>query len=154
MNMDILTAGEKKKIVEDLNKNYGFEELPLLLVRTGKGKLRAFSGSLSMQEIKQLGLNARIETIGLYAFREEKEGYRISHDSVALFKNLVKKNIVEVNDELAEKWLQGKDIESKEFVGMNTFVLIKNKDDLIGCGIVKHGEGRIINFVPKERRMR
>lgn len=154
MNLDILTAGEKKKILASLNENFGISELHYLFIKTGKEKIRAFSGSLSMQEIKELGLNARIELIGLYAFKEEKQGYRIAFDSLPLFKNSIKKNIVEVNDEMAEKWLSGKDIESEKFKEINEIVLLKNKNDLIGCGLVKKEQGRIVNLVPKERRIR
>jgi len=153
MNLNILTSGEKKKIVASLNENFGISEMPYLFIKTGRERIRAFSGSLSMQEIKELGLNARIELIGCYAFKEEKQGYRISFDSLPLFKNLIKKNIIELNDEQAEKWLGGKDIEDKMFKEINEIVLLKNRNDLIGCGLVKKAEGRIINLVPKERRV-
>jgi NOL1/NOP2/fmu family ribosome biogenesis protein len=154
MNLDILTAGEKKKILASLNENFGFKELHYLFIKTGKERVRAFSGSLSMQEIKELGLNARIELIGLYAFKEEKQGYRIAFDSLPLFKDKIKKNVVEVNDERAEKWMQGKDLEGEEFKELNGVIVLKNKEDLIGCGLVKKEQGRVINLVPKERRIK
>ncbi len=154
MNLDILTAGEKKKIVASLNENFGLNDLPYLFIRTGKERIRAFSGSMSMQEIKELGMNARIELAGLYSFKEEKQGYRISFDSMPLFKNLITKNVVELTDEQARMWMQGKDVENERFKELNGVVVLKNKTDLLGCGLVKKEQGRIINLVPKERRMR
>ncbi|MEM4230626.1 MAG: hypothetical protein QXF25_02015 [Candidatus Pacearchaeota archaeon] len=153
MKLNVLTAGEKKKIIASLNENFGIEKLPYLFIKTGKEKIRVFSGSLSMQEIKKLELNVRIELIGCYAFKEEKQGYRISFDSLPLLKDLIKKNVVELNDEEAEKWLRGLSLENERFKNLNDVVILKNKEDMIGCGIVKK-EGIILNLVPKERRVK
>ena len=128
MNLDILTAGEKKKILASLNENFGISEMPYLFIKTGRERIRAFSGSLSMQEIKNLGLNARIELIGMYAFKEEKQGYRLAFDSLPLFKDKIKKNVIEVNDEQAEKWMQGRDLEGEEFKELNGIIVLKNRE--------------------------
>jgi len=147
MSIHILTSNEKKRILESLSERFGISEIPQLLLRFGKGKIRGFSGSLSRNEISRLVRNVRVELIGLYILREESDAYRISHDGLFVFKN-AEKNVVDIPDEQAEKWLKGQDIETNLEEG---WVLLKNKNDLIGCGKVKNG--KILNFVPKERRV-
>lgn len=148
MNLDILTSAEKKKILADLEKNFGISKLPFMLLRFGKGKIRGFSGSLSRDEILKISKKIRIELVGLYLLREESDAYRISHDGLFAFKD-ASKNVIEISNEDADKWLRGQEIEIK---GKEKWILLRNTGDLIGCGKVK--EGKVINFVPKERRLR
>lgn len=145
---NILTTHEKKKIMQDLEKNFGISKLPWLLLRFGKGRIRGFSGSLSRGELLELAREVRVELVGLYILREESDAYRISHDGLFVFKN-AGKNIVDISDEQANEWLKGHEIELRDMEG---WVLLRNKGDIIGCGKAK--EGKVINFVPKERRVR
>jgi NOL1/NOP2/fmu family ribosome biogenesis protein len=149
MNIHILNSGEKKKIVEDLNEKFGITELPWLLVMAGKGKIRAFSGSMTRDEIAKLSYDIRIELPGLYILREESDGYRISHDGLFVFKNMATKNIVDISDKQADEWLRGENI---EIDSEDKWVLLGNKGELIGCGKVK--DKKVINYVPRERRVR
>jgi NOL1/NOP2/fmu family ribosome biogenesis protein len=149
MNIHILNSGEKKKIIEDLNAKFGITELPWLLVMAGKGKVRAFSGSMTRDEIAKLSYDIRIELPGLYILREESDGYRISHDGLFVFKNLATKNIVDISDKQADEWLRGENI---EIDSEDKWVLLRNKGELIGCGKVK--DKKVINYVPRERRVK
>lgn len=149
MNIHILNSGEKKKIIEDLNAKFGITELPWLLVMAGKGKVRAFSGSMTRDEIAKLSYDIRIELPGLYILREESDGYRISHDGLFVFKNLATKNIVDISDKQADEWLRGENIEIDL---EDKWVLLRNKGELIGCGKVK--DKKVINYVPRERRVK
>jgi NOL1/NOP2/fmu family ribosome biogenesis protein len=149
MNIHILNSGEKKKIIEDLNEKFGITELPWLLVMAGRGKVRAFSGSMTRDEIAKLSYDIRIELPGLYILREENDGYRISHDGLFIFKNLATKNIVDVSDKQADEWLRGENI---EIDSEDKWVLLGNKGELIGCGKVK--DKKVINYVPRERRVK
>jgi NOL1/NOP2/fmu family ribosome biogenesis protein len=149
MNIHILNSGEKKKIIEDLNEKFGITELPWLLVMAGKGKIRAFSGSMTRDEIAKLSYDIRIELPGLYILREESDGYRISHDGLFVFKNMATKNIVDISDKQADEWLRGENI---EIDSEDKWVLLGNKGELIGCGKVK--DKKVINYVPRERRVR
>ena len=149
MNIHILNSGEKKKIIEDLNEKFGISELPWMLVMAGRGKVRAFSGSMTRDELQKLTYDVRIELPGLYILREESDGYRISHDGLFVFKDIAKKNIFDISDEQASEWLKGNDIaiESED-----KWVLLRNKGELVGCGKVKNKKAG--NYVPKERRVR
>ena len=148
MNIHFIKTPEKRRIIEVLNKQFGIEELPYLLFESGKEKIRAFSGSLSKDEIAKLSEIAHIETIGLYLIRKENE-YRLGLDATNLLKEQIKKNIVELTEDEFQKWIRGRDIEKKAKRGI---YIIKYKEDFIGCG--KSNEEIIFNYVPKDRRLK
>lgn len=145
-----LNNKDKKKILEQLNKQYGIEKLPYLILKFGQDKLRLYSGNLSKEELYSLDNNLRIENIGLYfAKYEEGNNIRLTLDGVQLLKNQITKNILELNDNQAQDWLKGHDLEIKSD---KAWKILKNKDDFLGCG--KSTGEKITNFVPKERRIK
>ncbi|MBU1135997.1 MAG: hypothetical protein ABIG37_00795 [Nanoarchaeota archaeon] len=172
MNITFIKSNEKKRILEKLRETYGIEKLPYLLISSGKDKVRGFSGSLSKEEILKLNQVLRIETLGTYLLKKEKDGLRLSFDVPTILD--IKKNIIEVSDEQTQDWLKGKNIEinqnvrnagmdcisehpkipknKQEFFDLKGFVVLKNKENFVGCG--KASDKRITNFVPKERRIR
>jgi NOL1/NOP2/fmu family ribosome biogenesis protein len=152
MNLKFISKGEKKNIQKKLKEQFGIQNLNYLLLKSGKNKIRAFSGSLSKEEISILARNINIEIIGLYIAKQENEKeIRLSHDAVSLFQNKIQKNIIEINNPQVKKWLKGRDIEFKKNI-QEGIVILKNNNDIIGCG--KSNGKTIFNFVPKERRIK
>ena len=147
--MKILRANEKKKILKQLNEQFGITKLPYLLLKFGKEKIRLYSGNLSTEELNILDKNLRIESAGLYLAKQHPEGIRLSLDSLTSFKNQITKNILEIDNSQAEKWFKGEDLLIKKD---RAFKILKNQQDLIGCG--KSTGEKITNFVPKERRIK
>jgi NOL1/NOP2/fmu family ribosome biogenesis protein len=115
---------------------------------------------LSADEILELDKKVGIELIGLYLFHKYPDNIRLSFDAISALKSQITKNILEVTDEQAEEFLKGRDIlltkEDEEKLKLKNetkgFKIIKNQDDLLGTG--KLVEGRIANYMPKERRIR
>ena len=147
--MQIIRANEKKRIIEKLNEQFGIEKFPYLFLRFGKEKIRIYSGNLSSQELSILDKNLRIENIGLYFAKEHGDGIRLNLDSLSLLKSQIKKNVLELSDEQAEKWFRGEDLLIQAERG---FKILKNQGEFIGCG--KSTGDRIANFMPKERRIK
>ncbi len=148
MNCKFIKTPEKRKIISELNAQFGIEELPYLLIETGKEKLRAFSGNLSKEEILSLAEIANIEIIGTYLLKKERS-LRLSFDATHLLKKQISKNILEINEEQAKEWMKGNNLQIKAEKG--TFA-IKYKKDFLGCG--KSNEEVLFNYVPKDRRIR
>lgn len=147
--MKIIKSNEKKKILQQLNEQFGIQKMPHLLLRFGKEKIRAFSGNLSSNELLTLDANLRIEYAGVYTAKQQADGIRLTIDGLSLFKEQITKNILEVTDEQAQEWFKGQDL----LIQLeNTFKILKYKDELIGCG--KSTGERIVNFMPKERRIK
>lgn len=156
---------EKKKILEKLSY-YGIKELPYLLVYSGKEKIRGYSGNLSTEEIIKLNQEIGIDLMGMYLFHDYygDENLRLSFDAISALKDQITKNIIELNEKQESEFIKGNDIlltkEDEEFFIKNNetkgFKIIKSKsannNEFIGTG--KLAEGRIINYMPKERRLR
>jgi NOL1/NOP2/fmu family ribosome biogenesis protein len=147
MTITILDKTKKEKFIEQL-KVYGITSIPHLVIVTGKEKYRFFSGSLSRIEIEKMrGIN--LEGIGLYAAKQEGNEIRLTLDGIHLLKEQIRVYF-ELNDEQAKSWFLGQDIPIK--TDKHGFIILKYKGDFIGCG--KASNGRITNFMPKERRIK
>ena len=146
--MKPLQSSQKKKILNQLNNQYGITNLPYLLLQFGKEKIRLYSGNLSKEELLTLDKNLRIENIGLY-FAKQQEEIRLTLDGLQLLKNQITKNILEINNKHTEQWLKGNDLDIQT---LPTFKILKNNNEFIGCG--KSTGQKITNFVPKERRIK
>ncbi|MDD5192647.1 MAG: hypothetical protein PHH54_00570 [Candidatus Nanoarchaeia archaeon] len=147
--MKIIYSSEKKKIIEKLNEQYGISKLPYLLIKFGEDKIRIYSGSLSNEELNTLASKLNIENIGLYFAKEEKDGIRLTLDGIQILKQQITKNIIEIDDNQAEDWLRGNDLDIQTKRG---FLILKNNNEFLGCG--KSTGERIANFVPRERRVK
>ena len=147
--MKPLPNTDKKRIIEQLNIQYGIKELPYLVIEFGKEKLRVYSGIFSKEELYHLDNEARIETIGLYFAKWENNEIRLTIDGVQLLKNQITKNIVILDDKYSDDWLKGSDLDIKTEPGWK---ILKHNEEFLGCG--KSTGERITNFMPKERRIK
>ena len=148
MNLHFIKSNEKRKIIDQLGKQFGVEDFPHLLIESGKEKIRAFSGSLSKDEIAKLSQIANIELIGLYFIKRE-DYYRLSLDAIHLLKSQINKNIADISEEQFNKWIRGNDLELNLPAGI---YIVRYKEDFIGCG--KSNGAILFNYVPKDRRLR
>ena len=147
--MKPLSSSQKKKIIQQLNNQFGITNLPYLFLQFGKEKIRIYSGNLAKEDLTNLDKNTRIENMGLYFAKMQPDGVRLTLDGIQLVKDQITKNIMEINDEQADQWFKGNDLDIK---AESAFKILKNKNEYIGCG--KSTGDRITNFVPKERRIK
>jgi NOL1/NOP2/fmu family ribosome biogenesis protein len=150
MNISFIKSNQKKEITEKLKEIYGISNLPYLLIESGKEKIRAFSGSLSKEEILEISEIAKIEVVGGYLMRQEGvDDLRLSFDAPLILQEQITKAIVEIDKDQFELWIRGNDIEIKAEKGN---VILKYNGDFVGCG--KSNGLKIFNYVPKDRRLK
>jgi len=149
MNINFLNSKQKAEILRELEKEFGIKEIPYLLIESGKEKIRGFSGNISRDQIIELGKLANIEVIGLYLFKREKSGLRLSLDGTQALKYNISKGIIELDNEKAKSWMQGNDIQIDSEEG---YKVVKNNSDFLGCG--KSTRKTLLNHVPKDRRLK
>src|SRR3989338_11508154 len=139
------SSREKKILQNQLEEQFGFSgKLDYQFFINQEKKIFIFNKDLEIDFSK-----IRVNSLGLY-FANIKNELRLSIEGSQLIGPNSKKNILEVSNSQLQDWIHGRDIETeKEFKG---FVLIKNKNDFYGSG--KYKEGKILNFVPKERRLK
>ena len=145
--LKILNNKEIKKILEILKQQFGFKEkLDYVFLINQRNRLY-----LVNKEISKLNLeNLRIDSIGLYFGEYRHDEVRLSIEGSQMIGKKSTKNIIELNDKEAEEWLLGQDILKESTI--KGFVILKHKKDILGCG--RYKEGKIFNYVPKERRLR
>ena len=74
---------------------------------------------------------------------------RLTFDGVSLFKNQIRKNILEIDEKKANQWMKGEDLMINTEKG---YKVLRYRGEFIGCG--KSTGEKITNFVPKERRVK
>ena len=147
--MKPISSSQKKKIVKQLNEQFGIKKIRHLFLQFGKEKIRFYSGSFSKDELIQLDKSIRIENIGLYALKNEKNIPRLTLDGTQLIKDQISKNILDINEKQANEWMKGNDLPLKTDKELK---IIRHNGEFLGSG---KSTGEIItNFVPKKRRIK
>lgn len=123
---------ERFGIAEEIMQNYSF-------FQRGKS-VWAFTGNyLPLEDI---------ETLGIRALRIGK-GLKPSTAFLRVIGIHATRNVVELDDEQALRYMRGEDIEENFPVDFG-YVIVKGGEDILGCGLYK---GRLINQIPKKYRM-
>ncbi len=149
MKIEFIKSSEEKQITKELEKTYGITDTKNTLIRTGRERIRAYSGILTKQEIRELSAITNIEIIGMYIINTKDKDYRLSFDAVSLLKDKINKSIIKINKDQKESWIRGNILEIKTQKGV---VVIQYEDDLIGIG--KSNGQKIFNYIPKERKIK
>jgi NOL1/NOP2/fmu family ribosome biogenesis protein len=92
-------------------------------------------------------IKAKIDALGIYFCKLEKDGIRLSIEGSMLVEN-PQKNVIKLNKKQFEEYMRGNDLDLKVGKG---YVLLEYNKRIIGCG--KATQDNIQNFVPKARRM-
>ncbi len=150
MNLKILNKNEKQEIIRDLDKQFGIKEIPGLIFTLGGERLFLFSGNFTEKQIKKLANLAPIERLGVYFAKQEVGYMRLSIEGTQILKDQITKNIFELTESQVEEWMMGRELNLKP--KQKGFVVMKYKDDFLGCG--KASAEKIGNFIPKNRRLR
>ena len=147
----ILNENEKKEIEDSLNEQFGIKQIPGIIMQRGEERLFLFQGELNEKQIRNLEqVRINIERIGVYFAKIVDSKIKLSIEGVHLLQNQITKNIFEVDEKQAEQWMKGQDLLIK--TGKRGFIIIKYKDDFLGCG--KASEEKIGNYIPKSRRLK
>ena len=150
MNLKILSIKEKKKIEESLKLQFGINEISGLLIKRGEERIFLFQGNLSPKQISELDRKIPLERVGIYFAKLIRDEPKLSIEGAQILKDQIKKNIFELDKEQSEQWMSGQELNIK--TGKKGFIILKYKDDLLGCG--NASEEKITNFIPKSRRLK
>ena len=142
--MKILNKKEIKEIQGLIKEQFDVDfEFSDAVLRDNNDKIYLISN-----DFKNVELTGRINSMGMYFCKIQNGRIRLSIEGSQIVKG--EKNVIEIEDSEVKKWLMGEELKTEK--DLKGFVIIKNKDDYLGCGEVK--EGRILNYVPKDRRIR
>ncbi len=147
-NLAILNTRQKKSLLRKVSSQWACDfKTDLVLLQSRKKKIY-----LVNKEIRRLDDSAlRIDKMGMYFGEIMKDGdIRLSIEGSQMVGPCAEKNVVELDDDEARQWFKGNDVE-KQGIKEEGFAIIKSNNDFMGCGKIK--DSRIINYVPKTRRI-
>ncbi len=143
--IEFLSAKELKPVLAFLKEHFGVEKKFEFGWYLNKERLFCISRDIELINLAELNVNAA----GLYVGEWKNGELRLSVDGSQIVGPFASKNIVELSDDELLAWLRGEVLEKK--VENQGIVFIHHDKDFVGCGKVK--EGKILNFVPKIRRL-
>ncbi len=145
-NLKILNSKEKRNILDNLKEQFQYNlDMPYTFLMNSEEKIFLVTQDLAKIDLEQL----RVNNIGLYFGKKEKDGIRLSIEGSQIVGKNAQKNVLELTEEETMRWFRGLEISvEKDIPG---YLLLKNKNDFIGCGKCKNG--KIINYVEKGRRI-
>ncbi|MBI2650957.1 hypothetical protein HYX01_00615 [Candidatus Woesearchaeota archaeon] len=145
-NLKVLNSKEIKEVFKLIERQWGAKlKLDYCFLKNQKNRVFIVNKDISMVDFSKL----RINSVGMYFCEIDKLGIRLSIEGSQIIGTKAAKNIIEISDEEAKKWLKGEDLEvTGDYSG---FLIIKNKNDFLGTG--KYSNGRILNYVGKSRRV-
>ena len=148
MKLTLLNKKKTKEILalikNQFDAEYNFDDYAFF--KSEKDKIYIINREIDKIDFSSL----RIDNIGMYLAHVKDNKIRLSIEGSQLIGLFAKKNIYELNDQEAEQWIMGEDLETENT--SNEFVLIKHNNDFLGTGKIKNN--KILNFVSKGRRLK
>jgi NOL1/NOP2/fmu family ribosome biogenesis protein len=142
-----LKSKEVKQLHSLLEKQFGLKKnLDYLFFINNKNKIYIIDRDFTKIYTEKL----RISSLGLYFAEQNKSRLRLSIEGSELIGMHCTNNILDLDQEQARNWLKGLDLDLD--IKKREFLLIKHKEDFLGCG--KAVENKVLNYVPKNRRLR
>ncbi len=142
--MKILNSREIKAIYKQLEEQFGNKKkLDYGFLENNKDKIFLISKDYANLKTEKL----RINNMGMYFGKRQIDGFRLSIEGSQMIEPT--KNIIQLNKKQMELWVKGEDV---PFEHNTAYVIVKHKDDTLGCGRVVNNLLR--NMVPKERRIK
>jgi len=143
----LLGSKEVKELKKKILEQWGCScDMDFCFFKNRDNKLFIANRDILKLDLSHLNVNS----IGLYFARISHGELKLSIEGSQLIGPKATKNIVELDDEQFWEWIRGLDVafhgESK------SFVIVKHNSDFYGCA--RHKEGKLMNMVPKERRIR
>jgi len=144
-----LNARERKKIYKHLSEQWGYDEKmhdDYAFFMSRKKKVFLISREYLNHDLSDLTVNVA----GVYFCEIPNENeIRLSIEGSQLIGPKATKNVLEISEKERNQLLHGEVLDKE--TDMKGFLIIKCNDDYIGCGKCKNG--KLLNFVPKTRRI-
>ena len=145
--LKFLNSKETKEILKLIEEQWGAKlKLDYILIKNSKNRIFIVNKDTSKIDFSKL----RINSIGMYFCDLENE-IRLSIEGSQIIGPKSTKNVVEIDEEQAKKWLKGEDLEIEDKGNYHGFVIIKHENDFLGTG--KFKDNKILNYVSKSRRI-
>ncbi|MBW3015210.1 hypothetical protein KY330_02205 [Candidatus Woesearchaeota archaeon] len=142
----ILNTKEIKEILSKIEIQWGakIDLADYAILRSDKDKIYIVKKEVFDINFKKIRLNS----LGIY-FCEIENEIRLSIEGSQIIGEMATKNVIDIDKKQLRTWFKGDDLYVEG--NYSGFVIIRHNKDYAGCG--KFKEGRILNYVPKARRI-
>ncbi|MEM3807516.1 MAG: hypothetical protein QW413_02805 [Nitrososphaerota archaeon] len=143
----VLTEEEKKKVEELLENQYGISNAlkNYVAIVSGENRIR-----ITHKDVLEFSWKLKgVVNIGLYIAKLAENEVSLSIEGAQLFSSLIRKNIINLTLDEAEKWMRGETLRI-ENVSNSRYVVAKFDDIFLGTGRVGK-DGFIYPQIPKNR---
>ncbi|MBI2548868.1 hypothetical protein HYW21_05960 [Candidatus Woesearchaeota archaeon] len=142
----VMNSKEIKELMKVLEKAYGFRgKLDYVSLMNEHERIVLVNKEVFNVELSKL----KIDALGMYFGQYHHGTLRLSIEGSQCIGAQCTHHIVELQSKEVVDWIRGNDIAKEAPEG---FVLVKHNNDFYGCGKAK--QNVILNFVPKERRVK
>jgi NOL1/NOP2/fmu family ribosome biogenesis protein len=147
MNLKILNKKQIKEILVLIKKQWSADlTLDYAFLKDKNDKIFIINKEFAKINLEKL----RINSMGLYFAQLMPDGIRLSIEGSQIIGPRAKKNILELNEKQKKEWLRGNDLEIK--TELKNYVILKCNKDFLGIGKIK--QNKILNYIPKTRRLK
>ena len=156
-NLELLNAKERKRLIAQLEKQFGCGAEPLrpyaLLLNESSGRI-----SIVNEDVLELDLRGlHADAVGLYLGTKLANGeVRLSIEGSQLLGPHSTRNVLDLTDENFFHWIRGRAVEKE--TDLKGFVILRHGQDYCGCGkpVLDEKSQRVAihNYIPKTRYVR
>ena len=150
MPLKIFNKNQKLEILNKLKKQFGINEIPGTIIKSGTERLFLYQGDLTPNQIYELERTLPIERVGVYFAKLMNDNIRLSIEGTQILQNQITKNIFELDEEQTQEWMMGSELLIA--TGKQDFLIMKHNNEFLGTG--KASAEKISNFIPKNRRLK
>lgn len=151
---NVLNKKQANLIIDKINERWGckvdYAGLDCSFLQSKDDKIHIIDNKIKEVDLSRL----RINSMGLYIAELFKNEIRLSSEGAEFLGKQATRNIVELDVDEFRMWMSGEEIELKNNPENTSdgFVIVKYKDDIIGCGKLK--DKLLLNFLSKIRRVK
>jgi NOL1/NOP2/fmu family ribosome biogenesis protein len=148
MNGKYLNSKEIKRFLALLEKQWGFVgTLDYVWYQNNRRKLYIVNKEFASLDQALI----RVNTCGLYFAEITMKGdLRLSIEGSQMIGKTATRQVLSLDAEQVKHWMYGDDVSVD--ASLQGFYLLKSGDSFIGCGSCR--EGKLVNFVSKNRRIK
>ena len=147
--MELMNPRERRYLENRLKKQHGVENAfgDLLLIKAGQGRIRA-----ATREVFEAARRLRkVQQLGLYVAKISRGDVFLSIEGSQLLNGEITKNVIELDEEAANKWMKASPITAQMRYD-SRYVVAKTGDLYLGSGRVTR-DGKIYPQIAKWRRI-
>ncbi|MBI2137244.1 hypothetical protein HYU12_01860 [Candidatus Woesearchaeota archaeon] len=147
-NLEVLNSKKTKEVTKLLAEQWGYTERLECGILQRENDIFLATRAIDRVDLRSLNVNS----LGLYFGELRANQLRLSIEGSQIIGQKAKKNVIELNEVQITKWLRGEDIELENNTTAENYALVSSGKDFYGCGRIK--DGKLLNFVPKARRVK